>query len=400
MRRELSVAAGDFDHAGPVGQRAGLFANGLDDLPHEHVDQLLPVHRQHRVIGRVVQRQVQAGRTNDVQAASLRDRDKCQHAATCADGHRVDHPPTAGIAELSQIHARRVDVVQQEVRVLLGDMGSVNDDVLMRAAAPQPVGRLMRRLPPQFSAARRRRYPNLVVHVASSGRQVGTTVAPPGLGSGFGDFVGSLQYCADPAEAFLQVSDVDAASPGVGVERHRCGKTCRLTHTHRLAHATAARVRVVRRAEATADYPHLFAALRHERSVRHAVNAGLGLDVTPDGFFLAGSALAVVLDGGAAKGDLVVELSAAEAVVLRQSLLAVDAPRLAHADVMGEANDLRPLVAGHHVAQVVLVDERLPTALDLRGGELLRVRRVDVADAHGNGCVRFSLLFRLIRRGG
>jgi hypothetical protein len=34
---------------------------------------------------------VQAGRTNDVHAASLRDRDKFQHAATRADGHRVDH---------------------------------------------------------------------------------------------------------------------------------------------------------------------------------------------------------------------------------------------------------------------------------------------------------------------
>jgi hypothetical protein len=183
----------------------------------------------------------------------------------------------------------------------------------------------------------------------------------------------------------LQVLDVDVPGASVGLQRDRRGKSCRLTHAHRLAHATAARVRVVSRAEATADYPQLFAALWHECSVRHAVSASLLIDVAPDSFFLSCGVLAVVLDGRTAQGDLVVELPAAQAVLLGQSVLTIDAPRLAHADVMREANDLRPPVAGHHVAQEVLVDEGLPPALDFGGGELLRVRRIGVANAHGDG---------------
>jgi hypothetical protein len=70
---------------------------------------------------------------------------------------------------------------------------------------------------------------------------------------------------------------------------------------------------------------------------------------------------------------------------------------------MREADDLRLLVARNHVAQEILVNERLAPAFDFRGGELLRVRRVSVANADSNFRVispasrtRFSSLERRV----
>src|SRR5208337_3103681 len=222
-------------------------------------------------------------------------------------------------------------------------------------------------------------------HVGSTDRQPGTAITPPCVRGGCGHFPRPLKHCANSLEAILQLFDADVPCASVGLQRDRRSKSRRLTHAHRLSHAAAACVRVVRRAETPAHYPELVAALRHERSVWYAVNAALMFDVAPDGFFLAGGALSVIFDGGSAKCYLVVELLAADAVFLRQSILAVHAPSLAHADVMGEPDDLRLLVAWNHIAQEVLVNERLPTAFDFRGGELLRVRRVGVADADCNG---------------
>jgi hypothetical protein len=70
----------------------------------------------------------------------------------------------------------------------------------------------------------------------------------------------------------LQVLDVDVSSANAGLQRDRCSESCRI--------------------------------------------------------------LAVVLDGRTTQCDLVVELPAAEAVCLGQSVLTINAPRLAHADVM------------------------------------------------------------------
>ena len=220
---------------------------------------------------------------------------------------------------------------------------------------------------------------------ASPGCQDGIAVARPRVGLSLSDFLGSFQYRTHSAEAILQVLEVDAASAGAGFNGGGSGESCRLTHAHRLAHATATGVRVMSRAETAADYPQLFAVLRHERSVRHAIDAGFLIDVAPDRFLLACGILAVVLDGRAAQGDLVVKLTAAQAVLLGQPVFTIDASRLAHADVMGKPNDFRSLVSGHHVTEEILVNEGLPTPLDLCGGELLGVRRIGVADPHGDG---------------
>src|SRR6516165_2768730 len=45
MRCQLFLASSNFDDAGSVGHGACLIANGVDDLPHEHLDQFLPMHR-------------------------------------------------------------------------------------------------------------------------------------------------------------------------------------------------------------------------------------------------------------------------------------------------------------------------------------------------------------------
>ena len=128
----------------------------------------------------------------------------------------------------------------------------------------------------------------------------------------------------------MQLFDADVPSASVGLERDRRSKPRGLTHAHRLTHAAATCVRVVRRAETAADYPELVAALRHKRSVGYAVNAALMFNIAPDGFFLTGGALSVIFDGRSAKGYLVVELSAADTVFLRQTILTIYAASFTH----------------------------------------------------------------------
>src|SRR6476659_496008 len=211
-------------------------------------------------------------------------------------------------------------------------------------------------------------------------------IPPPRVGIRFGHLAGPLQDCSDRPEAIVQFLDVNAGGASVGLKRDRRSDPRCLSHAHRLRHASAARVRVVRSAKATTDDPQLFAALRHKRSVRDAINAALVFDIAPDGFFVATGALPVIFDRSSAESDLIVELSPANTIFLRQPILSIHAPRLTHADVMREANDLRPFVAGHHIAQKVFVDERLAAALNLSGSELLRVGRVGIPDSDRYRC--------------
>ena len=54
MRGKFSVTASDFNYASSVGQLHGIVTDALGNLLHEDVCELLLIHRQHRVIGRVV----------------------------------------------------------------------------------------------------------------------------------------------------------------------------------------------------------------------------------------------------------------------------------------------------------------------------------------------------------
>ena len=73
----------------------------------------------------------------------------------------------------------------------------------------------------------------------------------------------------------------------------------------------------------------------------------------------------VVLDGRAAEAHLVVEAASAQHVVAGQAVVAVDAARLADADLRRERHERGLLVAGHAVAQEARVLEGLAAAAHL-----------------------------------
>ena len=178
--------------------------------------------------------------------------------------------PPSGITELSQIHTCCLDVVQEKVRVLLRDVSSINDDVLVRPAALQVIGGhitkdgsneahasdFLFKLRAQgsclwrvegvltgvsyLSTAKCASAFHLadcsedLVHVSPHAPSSRGAITPPGVGVRFGYFAGPLQDCADRAEAILQFLDVNAASASVSLERNRRSDARCLSHAHRL----------------------------------------------------------------------------------------------------------------------------------------------------------------------
>ena len=88
-------------------------------------------------------------------------------------------------------------------------------------------------------------------------------------------------------------------------------------------------------------------------------------------------ARSVVLDGRTAQPDLVVELPRGQDIVTRQPKVAVDAARLAHADLTAEADQAGGFVARHPIDEEARVFQGLAPAGHLGLGQEVGVGGVD-----------------------
>src|SRR5690606_547811 len=88
-------------------------------------------------------------------------------------------------------------------------------------------------------------------------------------------------------------------------------------------------------------------------------------------------ALDVRLDRPAVDADRVVEVAAAEDVVLGQHVLADEAPRLADADLRRDLDDIRVLEAGRHALDELEDVPALTPPLDLAVAELAGIDAAD-----------------------
>ena len=149
-----------------------------------------------------------------------------------------------------------------------------------------------------------------------------------------------------------------------------------LAHRHARRHRPGRRVRVVRRREAPSHHQQSLHSQREQGPVRDPVHAPLA-HVPP--FRVAPGA--VILDRRAAQGDLVLEPAARQHVVAGEPVVAVDAPALPDPDRRAGRHDHAACKAGHPVTQEPVVLADLASALDLRRGQLLRVRGIHAGDA-------------------
>ena len=168
--------------------------------------------------------------------------------------------------------------------------------------------------------------------------------------------------------------DVDVARIAPGRDRQGRRGPGRLAHRHALGHRADRGVRVVGRAEAATGDEHVGGVANDQRPVRDPDRRAVR-QVLPDRV----RAAVVVLDRGAAQADPVVEGARAEDIVAGQPVVAVDAPRLADADLRAERDERRVLVPGHAVDEEPDVLERLAPAGDLGLGQEPRVGGVDDA---------------------